>query len=963
MSGTTSAPRSKRFRIYYMSLLTMIAIASVVAFAILSYSIAQQATSATLINLSGRQRMLSQRIALYAQLLLQNKGHSAASTYRAGMLDMIALMGKTHDGLMNGSVELGLPGHLSPALQRLYYQPPFNLDQNVRKYLSEATTFANTPDHLLSATDPHLTYLNDAATGNLLYTLDMVVTQFQSESDESLNRIRYLEISIISVTFLTAIMLVARPMSRLLRRETEQLMKEIDARSHAEIALRESEDRFHKLAEAGFEGVIFAENNVIFDSNETGASLFGYEISELIGMTSTDLITPESRATVIANRTSASDDAYEVVGLRKDGTRFPLQVQTRELQIGERTARVAGLRDITEQKRAEIELKTRLDQFELLRRIDSELSDRLDMAVVLAVSLDAAIRVSSAHQGFIGLLEEENVRLVQVIGQYEENQLISIESGVLGRVVHKATAELVLRHELKGETGELASAEARMIIPLMSGRKVLGVLNLETRRAEHFTPELFEFVKLIAARAAAAIANSNLYGISTTRLAELQSLYAQLAYQAEHDYLTGLSTRQQFESELTHSVAAARENAHMVGLLYVDLDRFKLINDTLGHAAGDRLLMKVASRLRQCVDENATVARIGGDEFAVLLPGLTDTQPAIEVAEKLIARLNEPFRLGEHHPVVTTSVGISFFPRDGEDIDELIKKADQALYRSKTQGRNTLNVSTATQELVSPQRLQIETDLRTAIGRGEFALYYQPQYRLSENRIVGVEALLRWNHHERGMIPPNEFIPMAEETGLIILIGRWVLEEACRQAKIWHESGKSLYVSVNTSTIELQRDDYADDVAHILAAAELPPHLLELEITESALMHDTDIAKRQLAKLRALDLQLAIDDFGTGYSNLSYLNQLPISTLKIDRSFMAQITDTDATSARDSAIVRAITSMAHTLGLKVVAEGVETEAQMALLRDIQVDIAQGYLISPPLPVDQFEAKLLASDGS
>ncbi len=955
-----SAPRTQRFRRFYLVLLILIGIASITAFIVLSDSIAQQSMNSSVIDLSGRQRMLAQRIALYGQLTLQNKDHSAAAVYRAGMLDMIAEMRAAHDNLIHGRVEPGPPGTLAPALQQLYFQPPANLDENIRRYLDEATAFASLPDSALSSADSHLRYITDAAAGSLLTLLDRAVGESLQESNQALNRIRFIELIVTSGAFLAALMLIARPMSRLLRRETEQLMQEIEARARAEAALRESEDRFHKLAEAGFEGIMFAENNVIFDSNETGARLFGYQVSDLIGRQTTDLIAPESRTVVISNRAVAVQGAYEVIGLRKDGSRFPLQIQTRELQIGERTVRAAALHDITLLRGTENELKTRLDQFELLRRIDAELSARLDIGFVLAVSLDAAVRVSSADQGFIGLVEEANLRQVQVIGQYQENELIGIRSGVLERVIHDSSPERIVRDKMTGDTGELSTAEARMIIPLISGRKVVGILNLETRRPGLFTAELFEFVKLIAARAAAAIANSNLYDVSTTRLAELQSLYAQLAYQARHDYLTGLSTRQHFEDELSSSVAAARESGQIVGLLYVDLDRFKLINDTLGHAAGDRLLMKVAARLRQCVDDSATVARIGGDEFAVLLPALADTQPAIEVAEKMIARLNEPIRLDGHYPIVTTSVGISFFPRDGEDVETLLRKADQALYLSKTQGRNTLTLSPATAAPVTetPERLKLETDLRAAIGRGEFVLHYQPQYRLSDNRVVGVEALLRWNHHERGMIPPGDFIPMAEETGLIIPIGRWVLEEACRQAKLWHTGGKSLYISVNAATLELQRDDYADDVAHVLETIGLPPRLLELEITESAVMHDTEIARRQLVRLRALDLQLAIDDFGTGYSNLSYLHELPISKLKIDRSFMMKISDSSAATARDSAIMGAITNMAHTLRLKVVAEGVETEQQMALLREIGVDIAQGYFISRPLPADQLEAKLI-----
>lgn len=435
------------------------------------------------------------------------------------------------------------------------------------------------------------------------------------------------------------------------------------------------------------------------------------------------------------------------------------------------------------------------------------------------------------------------------------------------------------------------------------------------------------------------------YVVVSEDISELKRAHQQMEKLAFYDTLTGLENRRLFRERLKQAIRAAKRTREQAALLYLDLDRFKRINDTLGHDAGDQLLVTVAQRLRRCVRSSDSIARLGGDEFTVLLPQLQHLEHAAIVARKIIAALTDPIQLGNHNVIVTTSIGITLAPNDGDDITELMKNADLAMYRAKSEGRNNYQFFTAEMNLRASEQLMLESELRHALKRREFSLRYQPQISLSQGRVVGLEALVRWEHPERGTISPLDFVPVAEETGLIVELGYQILEQACQDAvKFQHLLGEPVYMAVNISPRQFRDIELVEAIRAILQRTGLNPHQLELEITESTLMEQIDQSLPMMHDLEQLGISLSIDDFGTGYSSLSYLKQLPVHSLKIDRSFIQEIPhDQD-----DMSIISAVTAMTQKLKIAVVAEGVETREQLDFLADHQCDLIQGYLFSPPV---------------
>jgi len=427
-----------------------------------------------------------------------------------------------------------------------------------------------------------------------------------------------------------------------------------------------------------------------------------------------------------------------------------------------------------------------------------------------------------------------------------------------------------------------------------------------------------------------------------------------IEYQAYHDALTDLPNRMLFLDRLQVALAHARRHGGTVAVMFLDLDQFKLINDTLGHGAGDRLLKGVADRLRACVREVDTVGRLGGDEFTLLLPEVGRGEDAAKIAEKILDAVGRPFQLDGRELFVTTSIGIGVHPSDGDDPETLLKSADSAMYRAKELGRNNYQLFTAAMNERAMSRLSLENGLRHALEREEFVVHYQPQVSIDSGRLVGMEALVRWNHAEKGLVAPGEFIPLAEDSRLIIPLGQWILAAACRQAVRWHEAGLThLRVAVNLSVRQLQHPDLIRDVEGALSAAGLSPGRLELEVTESAAMQNVELTLSALLALREMGVRISMDDFGTGHSSLSHLKQFPVDAVKIDKSFVQDMT----IDPYDAVIVSSVIGMAHSLRLKVVAEGVETAEQFQFLRQRGCDEAQGYLFSEPRPADALDGIL------
>jgi diguanylate cyclase (GGDEF)-like protein len=439
-----------------------------------------------------------------------------------------------------------------------------------------------------------------------------------------------------------------------------------------------------------------------------------------------------------------------------------------------------------------------------------------------------------------------------------------------------------------------------------------------------------------------------------TDITELKRREQQIQHLAFHDALTGLPNRLLFQERIVEALADAKLRGETIAVLCLDLDHFKNVNDSLGHPAGDALLKVVGDRLRQCVRERDTVARLGGDEFGVVLARLTDAELAATLASRMISALNEPADLSGHQAVIGTSIGVSTSAAEGLDADKLLKNADLALYRAKADGRGTFRFFEADMDARAQARRALEINLRQATARGELELHYQPQVHLQTRTVTGFEALVRWRHPERGLVSPGEFIPLAEETGIIIQIGEWVLRQACSDATTWPDG---INVAVNVSPAQFRDHDLAQRVAKILAETGLPAHRLEIEITESLLLRDVKANLGTLDELRQLGLRISMDDFGTGYSSLSNLRSFPFDKIKIDRSFVKDLDE----SPDSAAIVRAVLGLGLSLGISTCAEGVETAAQMAALREQGCTEMQGYYFSPPRPLKEL-ANLLTDHG-
>ncbi len=424
-----------------------------------------------------------------------------------------------------------------------------------------------------------------------------------------------------------------------------------------------------------------------------------------------------------------------------------------------------------------------------------------------------------------------------------------------------------------------------------------------------------------------------------------------------YDELTNLPNRLLFLDRLDHEITRAHRDRIMMAVLSIDLDRFKQINDSFGHPVGDQLLQVVAKRLVSLVRACDTVARIADDEFCIVLTEVKTTHAAGEVAQKLLDSFaHKPISIADNEFFITFSIGISIYPADGQDTATLLKNADAAMHHAKDEGRNNFQYYTGKMNATVLQRLKLETELRRALEREEFLLYYQPKVDMDSRKIVGVEALLRWKNPERGLVAPGEFIPLLEDTGLILPVGEWVLRAACKQARAWLAAGvKNVHIAVNLSALQFKQPDFAGLVLSILEENGLDPALgaIELELTESLLMDDAEAAVETLTRLHASGIQFSIDDFGTGYSSLTYLKRFPISSLKIDRSFVNDL----SRNKEDEAIVAAIIALGHSLGLKVIAEGVETEMQHAQLHKNGCDEMQGFLFSRPLPATEITSLL------
>jgi diguanylate cyclase (GGDEF)-like protein/PAS domain S-box-containing protein len=573
-------------------------------------------------------------------------------------------------------------------------------------------------------------------------------------------------------------------------------------------------------------------------------------------------------------------------------------------------------------------------------------------------------------------LQDSEARMRAVLENVPDGIIVHDKNGVIESV--NPAAENLFEH---GKSEIIGRNMSRLISDNHTDEYTKRLAEYTTRPSRNHSTSLFfellgkrksgEIFFMDVSLSEMVLGQDHLFICLVRDISEHKHAQDQIHTLAYYDTLTGLPNRLLFHEQIDLALKYACAKNKKLAVLFLDLDRFKKINDTLGHSVGDSLLQEVAERLRHCVrdsdavlypvgDEKLELARLGGDEFTLLLTDLAKVEDASIVAGRVIDSLNRPFLLQGREIVITPSIGISVFPADGEDIDTLLKHADTAMYNAKEDGRNNFKFYDKTMNVRSMEKLGLENDLRLAIERHELSLHYQPQVDMRTGVIVGVEALLRWTHKLHGFIPPTDFIPLAEELGLMLTIGEWVLQKACEQKKLWNDIGfTALRIAVNVSSQQFRDGELPHTIQRILQSTGIHSSTLEVELTESLIMQNAESAISALNDIKAMGVYISVDDFGTGYSSLSYLHRFPLDTLKVDRSFVKDI-DTDL---YDRAIAKTIITMAHSLNLNVIAEGVETEEQLAILNGFNCEQMQGYLFSKPLPAAEITALLIENRKS
>ncbi len=694
------------------------------------------------------------------------------------------------------------------------------------------------------------------------------------------------------------------------------LVRDVTERKLAEESLRENERKYRTLFENSPEGLVMM-TDVFLDCNDVLCKMFGCSREDIIGHSPIDFSPerqPDGRA---SSEASAKHVAAALCGTpqffswqhnRRDGVTIDVEISLNAVDIKGRRILQAIIRDVTDRKRAESEVR---ETTALLRGVFDGITDPI---LLLKPDLEI-VRLNQAAEKMLGAPSERAIgkKCFHVKGKESPCTGCSVRTSI--GTAARASAEI---YDAESDSW------------------------LETN-SYPITDEAGQLVMIVE---------------HVRDISEKKSHQAQLHQMAHYDPLSGLPNRFLFSERLRNGLTEARNRGGRLAVLFLDVDGFKLVNDSLGHNAGDVLIKQIATRLRATMREADVVARMGGDEFTVMLPCIRNNPDAAKVARKILSALSEPFTVGGVEHFISASIGISVYPGDGEDAESLVKNADTAMYGAKERGRNTYHLYTEEMNIAAVERMTLGNSLRHALEREEFVLHYQPRVDLLSGDTLGSEALLRWRRPGIGLVYPDKFIPTAEETGLISSMGEWVLREACAQNMEWQRQGmRHIQVAVNISARQFQRRNLPSLVRRVLGETGLESRWLDLELTESILMQDPELTAAQLSRLKNMGVSLSIDDFGTGYSSLSYLQKFPVDAVKIDKSFIRDIT----TNPESAAITKAIVAMADSLHLRVIAEGVETLAQVDTLKELGCREIQGYFISRPVPQAEFSQILRGSN--
>jgi diguanylate cyclase (GGDEF)-like protein/PAS domain S-box-containing protein len=714
------------------------------------------------------------------------------------------------------------------------------------------------------------------------------------------------------------------------------IIEDVGERRRAEAELQDLLLRQQAILENASVGILFTSNGVIVHCNPRMEAIYGWAPGELLGRTSDVFFKDTQDYEAFGHRVAPLLAAGELVDIewqnvRKDGSVLWSRHLAKALPVqnGEQST-IWISEDITARKQIEAELAQTQRQLE--QRVHERTAD-LEKANQQLDAMFQSSPMAIYTRDLQGIVTSWNPAAERILG-WTAAEIVGERLPSLDQDRERELVEL-RRRVLGGDT----LLQKEMCLPRNDGQPVHMDMTFAPMRDAQGA--ITGYLTIVA-------------DITERKKAEQQALFL-----AHHDALTGLPNRLLLQDRLDQAVTQAERSRTHGALIYLDLDNFKQINDTLGHACGDQLLREVTARLKECVRESDTISRQGGDEFLIVLRDLPDTQAAAPVLDKVMTRMQQPLHINGHDLSTSVSMGVALFPEDGRDFETLLRKADLAMYRAKEAGRNTYRYFNEEMSTQASEHMAMRNGLRRALENGELELHFQPQVHLGSGQVLGAEALLRWRTPDGNTVMPGRFIPVAEESGLIVPIGEWVIMEACRQASAWRNAGlPHLCVAVNLSAVQFRRGNIEQTVLQALEATGLPPDCLELELTESIMLQNVEQVLGTVRRLKLLGVKLSIDDFGTGYSSLSYLKRFDIDKLKIDQSFIRDL----ASDPDDAAIVRAIVQMAHSLNLKTIAEGVETDDMRHMLRVFQCDEAQGYLFARPMPAREFERYLRSRRG-